>query len=222
MVVGERRVFDINFAHNAHFDLWRLLGRDRGKILHDALEVRLFFFQAHALAVTELLAQFGRPLLDHALAGAGFNLIGLYLVIQQHQGVAVDDSRYHLADHRQGDRKTRVVLQAGKVQRDDRDLIKARLMQRFAQQVDIIARTAAATRLCDNQRCAVQVIFAAFEGINELADHQQGGIARIVVHIFEPFLHDARSAGGQQLRFIAIAAEHVHKQLKMDGQHHRA
>ena len=100
MVVSERRVFDINFAHNAHFDLWRLLDRDRGKILHDALEVRLFFFQAHALAVTELLAQFGRPLLDHALAGAGFNLIGLYLVIQQHQCVAVDDSRYHLADHR--------------------------------------------------------------------------------------------------------------------------
>ena len=51
------------------------------------------------------------------------------------------------------------------------------------QQMDVVGSTAAAAGLGDDQRGVIQIIFAAVQRVQELANDQQGRIAGIVVDI---------------------------------------
>ena len=112
-------------------------------------------------------------------------LVGVSLAAQRHQHIAVEDGRDNLAQQRQGQRQTTALFEAREVQRSHRYVAVARLDQRLAQQLDVVGGTAAAARLGDEQRCVVQVILAAVQGVQELADDQQGGVAGVVVDVFQ-------------------------------------
>ena len=100
-----------------------------------------------------------------------------------------------------------LLLQTVDVEADDRDVRKAGFFQSLAQQIDIVGGTAAATGLGDNQRSVLQVIFAAFQSIYQLADNQQCRIADIIVNVFQTGFDYLAPGVVQNLGFVATAYE---------------
>ena len=96
---------------------------------------------------------------------------------------------------------------------------KPAFLQRFAQQIDVVAGAAAAAGLGDNQRDLIDVVFAGVQRVEKLADDQQRRHAGVVVHVFEALGHDVWAAVGQQLGVIAVEAEHLDDQRKVELQH---
>ena len=80
----------------------------------------------------------------------------------------------------------------GEVQAGHRDTGVARLDQRLAQQMDVVGGTAAAAGLGDEQGRVVEVVLAAVQRIEELADDQQRRIAGVVVDVFQAQLRHMR------------------------------
>ena len=95
----------------------------------------------------------------------------------------------------------------------------SRLLQRLAQQMDVVGRPAPAPGLEEDEGHPVRVVPAALEGVDELADHQNGGVAGVVMDIFEPRLRDPGPAGLQQLHLVAGALHHLADELEVHGQH---
>ena len=58
--------------------------------------------------------------------------------------------------------------------------------------------------------------------IDKLSDYEKRGVAGVVMNVFQPLLHDPGPVVGEQLYFVTAIAEYVDKQLKMNGEHHRA
>ena len=87
--------------------------------------------------------------------------------------------------------KPGIFLQTGQIHRDHRHKGQVRLFQRLAQQVDVVGGPAAAAGLGDEQGHLVGVIAAVLDGVDQLSDDQQGGVAGVVVDIFQPLVHDA-------------------------------
>ena len=184
LVVAKRAVFYINFAHDAHLYLGHTVQRDRSKIAADHREL-LFHVPRRIVAVGlhPFLAGCD-PLFGHGQRVALMHLVGLALVAQRHDQIAVENAGKGLAGQLERELKAAVFFQAGKIQACHGHLRIARLHQCLAQQVDIVAGAAAAAGLGDQQRRAVQIILAAVQRIQELADHQKGRIAGVVVNIF--------------------------------------
>ncbi len=82
-----------------------------------------------------------------------------------------------------------------------------------------IGGAAAAAGLGHHQRDVVEVVFAALEGGNHLADGEQRGVADVVVDVFQPFVHDLLPVVGQKLYVVAVGAEGVLQNAEMDFRH---
>ena len=110
--------------------------------------------------------------------------------MSRHQQVTVGQRGDRHPQHGEGDAEAAVLLQPRHAQRDDRDVAVPGLGQRLAQQVYVVGRAAAAAGLRDHQRDLVRVVAAARKRVEELADDQQGGVADVVVDVFQPRVHD--------------------------------
>ena len=82
-----------------------------------------------------------------------------------------------------GDAETGVVHEPLGGDGDDRDLGVAGVHQGLADQAVIVGGPAHASGLGDGQGHVVGVIPAFGYGVDQLADHQDGGIAGVVVHV---------------------------------------
>ena len=184
------------------------------------MEVLVDLLERIALALDQHGGDLVAPALHQRHGLTLVDLIGLCLVGQQHQLIAVDQAADKPTNQGQRERKAAVLLHA-EAQRDDRHKAEARLFERLAQQVDIVGRTAAAARLGHHQRDLVHVVFSALEGVDKLPDDQQRRIAGIVMYILESGLRDLGAGCFQQLAVIAEAAEHIGEDPKMDRRHIR-
>ena len=82
-----------------------------------------------------------------------------------------------------------IALDTRQVQGDDRDLLHVCFLQGTADEADIVRRTASATGLAHDNGGLVQVIFAGQQSFHDLSDYKQGGIAGIVVNVFQTYIH---------------------------------
>ena len=103
--------------------------------------------------------------------------------------------------------EARLLLQTIDIEADNRDVSKAGFFQSLAQQIDIVGGTAAATGLGDNQRGMLQIIFAAFQSVYQLADNKQCRIADIIVDVFQTGFDYLAAGVVQNLGFVATAYE---------------
>ena len=209
VIVAQRAVLDVNLAHNTHLDLGHPGDRDSGKFLCDEREGVLHFPGSKAFSGQQGTAQTGDPAVHHAVSSTLFVLVGGHLIAQRTQHIAVEDAGDALACQREGHLEAAVLFQTGKVQACHRDLRVTGLDQRLAQQMDVVGGTAAAAGLGDQQGSVLQIILAAVQRIQKLADDQQRRVAGIVVDILQPQLCHGTAAVAQQLTLIAFAAQCV-------------
>ena len=165
------------------------------------------------------MAQPLRPPVRTGLGSTRLHLIGLRLVHQRHQQVAVEHRAGHRHQLLHADVEARVLLDALKAEGDHRNLGIARLGQGLAQKRYVIRRAAAAAGLEVDQRHLVGVVVAGLERVDELADHQNRRVAGVVVHVLQPRGRDLRAGFVQQLHPVAVGAQHAHDHLEVHGQH---
>ncbi len=159
------------------------------------------------------------PGVDHGVGLALVDLVGADLVGHVHDDVAVHHGVHRLADKGEGQLEAGVLLQTGQVDGYHGDVGHVRLLQGLAQQVDVVAGPAAAAGLGDEQAHLVGVIAAVLHRVDELADDQQGGVAGVVVDVFEALIHDAPVVGGEHIHLVALALQQLLHHAEVDGEH---
>ena len=161
------------------------------------------------------------PVRDEPVGVAGMELVGPHLVVQAHQFVAEEAGGGSLDQDIRRQAQAGAALEVAGVEADDGHLRKARPRERLAQQVYVIGGAAAAAGLGDDEHDAVGVVPAAAERVDKLADDEQGRIARVVVYILQPLVHDVRTVVFQDLHVVALLAQHIDNHAEVDGRHLR-
>ena len=65
----------------------------------------------------------------------------------------------------------------------------------------------------------MHIIVPALHRIDELADDQQGGIAGVVVDIFQALVHNPSVVGGEHLHLVALVLENPGNEIEVDWKH---
>ena len=185
MIVRGRRELDQNLADNADTRLLLIRDRQVVEVMDDALADLLVFPVADRLAIDETAAV-PVPFLIHLVRGALHLLIWAHAVQALHQDVAEYNRVDELHEKLRCDLEARLRLKAVEIERKDRHLLVARLLQRAPDERDVVGRTAAAACLRDDERRAVKIILARLQRGHELSDDKQRRIARVVVDVLEP------------------------------------
>ena len=219
IIVAQGGELYIDLTHDAHPHLLLPGDGDGGKVGADGVKVGPHLAAAHPLTLLEALDQPALPGGDHGVSGAPLPLIGPDLVGHIDDDVPVHHGVDHLADDGESEGEAGIFLQTGQIHRDHRHKGKVRFFQRLAQQVDVVGGPAAAPGLGDEQGHLVGVIAAVLDGVDQLSDDQQGGVAGVVVDIFEPFIDDAPVVGGEHIHLVALQLQQTLEHPEVDGQH---
>ena len=172
-----------------------------------------------ALACQQGPADPADPGVHQAVGVAGVVLIRGDLVAQGAQHIPVEDAGHRLPQQGQVHLEAAVLFQAREVQAGHRDLGVARLDQGLAQQVDVVGSAAAATGLGDEQGGVVQVVLAAVQRVDELADDQQRRVAGVVVDVFQAQLGHRAAAVAQDLALVALVFQRIFEQPELGDCH---
>ena len=221
VVVAQRAVLDVDLAHDADFDL-RHTGDGNGlEVLCDEGEGVLHLAGGEALARQQHTTQTLDPEVYHLIGSAFFVLIRSDLIAQGAEHIAVEHAGDSPAGQRQSHLEAAVLLETREVQAGHRDVRIACLDQRLAEQVDVVGGTAAAARLGDEQGRVLEVVLAAVQRVEELADDQQCRIAGVVVDIFQAQLRHSAAAVAKDLALVAVVAQGVFQQAELGDGHVR-
>ena len=112
MVVGKRRIFDINFPNDANLDFFLLASGNAGKIGQHLL---IDLFRRQVLYTVEQRRQLFLPVLLHLIGFTLVQFIGQALVVQRHQQVGIQHAVYQLDAHAGSQREAFALFQSGKV-----------------------------------------------------------------------------------------------------------
>ena len=216
LVVGEGGVLHIDLPHNAHLDFFRRLHRDLCEGAGDVFQVPLHLPQPGP-GGGELPAQGLLPMPEEGLGLAGVGLIGADLVAQQEQQVPVGHRHQSPDAHGGGQGEPAVPGQGGKAQGDDGDL-QPQLVQGLAQHHAVVGGPAAPAGLELDKGHVGGVMGAAGDGVELLAQGADGGVAHVVVDVFQAGLHHVRAMGAQHLHPVPAGPDDVGQQLHVDGE----
>ena len=220
VVVAQRGELHIDLAHHADADFLLVVDGNSFEVLDDLRENLLHGAAVQALAPLEALHQVTDPVVNQQIRVALALFIGADLVGHVHDEVAVHHAVDQLLHQGNGQREAGVALLA-KADGNDRDIVHSRLFQRLTQQIDVVGGPAAAAGLGDEQGDFVGVIAAVLDGVHKLADDQQGGVAGVVVDVFQTLVHHVAAVVVQLVHLVALQQQQLAEQLKVDGQHLR-
>ena len=127
----------------------------------------------------------GLPFFVEGVGGALFQLVGPGGIEHPHEYVPVNHGLQGLGQHGHCHFEARVGLHAVQVDGDHRHLRHPCLFQSPADKSDIVGGTAAAAGLGHEDGGLVQVVFSGQQGVHDLTDDDQGGVAGIVVDVFQ-------------------------------------
>ena len=221
VVVGCGVELDQDLADHAHARLGALTHERHGVERADGLAAQLGVVVAVELG--RQLAGARHVLLVECVGGTGRSLVWTTAIKHLHHHVAKEHRVDCLLKQRRRNLKAGVVLtERHRRKRDHRNLGVAALAQGLADECDVVGGTAAAAGLADNHGRLGQVVPAALDGLHNLAGHQNGRIANVIVHIAQAGLDGVVIGRGQQLQVVAGTAEHLFDQVKVDRRHLRA
>ena len=112
-----------------------------------------------------------------------------------------------------------IFLETCQVQGNDRHLIHSAFMQSLPDKVDIVGSPAPAPGLYHHESGLVDVIFAAFEGVDKLPYAQQRRVAGVIMGVPQPLVLYPPAHGGEQLYTVAVVIEASFQKSEMDRQH---
>ena len=233
MVVRIRLVFDEDLADHADAHLARhVLQRQSVEALHDlsgehgvrqvaALEPRGLRGRLREAVVFERLAHDHVPLLVQAVRRALLHLVRAHAVQALHEQVAEDQRLDGAVQQRGRHLEARIVLQALRGDRDDRDLRVTRVDQGLADQAEVVGGSAHAAGLRNRETHLVWIVFAFENRVDELSDDHDGRIAGVVVHVFEASLHVFARGVLEDVELVAAGADHRFDEGEVDRAHLR-
>ena len=117
--------------------------------------------------------------------------------------------------------EARIVLQALRGDRDDRDLRVTRVDQGLADQAEVVGGSAHAAGLRNRETHLVWIVFAFENRVDELSDDHDGRIAGVVVHVFEASLHVFARGVLEDVELVAAGADHRFDEGEVDRAHLR-
>ena len=85
--------------------------------------------------------------------------------------------------------------------------------------MDVVGSTAAAAGLGDEQGGVIQIILAAVQRVQKLADDQKSRIAGVIVDIFQAQLRHSTAAVAQNFALVAVVAQGVLQQTELGDGH---
>ena len=224
LVVGRGVELDEDLAHHAHARLGAVvLQRQRLEGVDGAL-AELVEAAARRRGGGDQSLGLGHHAVVERIGGAGLGLVGAAAVEQLHDEVAVEqgvdrlDQDLGLED---GEARVLLVQAGGRGERDHRDLGVAGVLERLADERDVVGGAAAAAGLGDDDGRAGEVVLAGEDRLHDLAGHQDGRVADVVVDVLEARLHGALVHGRQQHHVEARALEKNLEQVKVDRRHLR-
>ena len=196
VVVGRGMELDQNLADHAHARLGALAHKRHGIERADGLAAQLGVVVA--VELRRQLAGAGHVLLVERVGGTGRGLIRAAAVEHLHHHVAKEHRVDRLLKQRRRQLKAGVVLaQRHCRKRDHRNLGVAALAQGLTDERDVVGGTAAAAGLADDHGRLGQVVPTALDGLHNLAGHQNGRIANVVVHVAQASLDGIVIGRGQ-------------------------
>ena len=218
VVVAQRRIFDIDLADDADLDLLFPAALHLHKALDDVDHQLGDSLPAQQLFAEQLLGH-GNAVVHRLLAVALMDFIGDALVIERHDQIPAQHAVQRLQQHRHRQRESAGLLAFHKTGGDDRDVAVAALVERLAQQIDVVGSAAAAAGLGNQQRHLVQRQVAVLQRVDHLADDQLRRVAGVVMYVFQSLLDDAGTAVVQHLYLVPVVFQHVAQNAEVDGQH---
>ena len=118
-----------------------------------------------AIIFADLELRFRFPFFNQCVGRTLLEFVGARLVGDAHDAVAVDQRGDNLAHQRHGQLEAGGAFQTAHVYGDDGHLLQTGFLERFAQQIDVVAGAAAAAGLGDNQRDLIDVVFAGVQRV---------------------------------------------------------
>ncbi len=112
--------------------------------------------------------------------------------------------------------QTWVFLHSVGIQRDHRDVGQPRLVQRPADEGNIVAGSAASAGLGHDDAQLVGVVFAGEHRLHDLPYPGDGGEAGVVVHIFQPHIDGIVVVVVQHHHIEAVISQHRGKDIEVD------
>ena len=222
MVVGRGVELDQDLADHAHARLGAVVDqRQRLKGVDRALAQRV---ERAARSAQQNALGLGHHAVVEGVGGTRLGLVGTHAVEQLHDEVAVEkgvqglDQKLGLEDVEAGV----VLVQAGGGgEADHGHLGVAGVLERLANEGDVVGGAAAATGLGDEHGGAAEVVLAGEHGLHDLASDQDGRVADVVVDVLQAHVDGALVNGGQQHSVEALVLEQLLHQLEVDGAHLR-
>ena len=220
VVVCQGHVLDQDLSHDADAGLFHVLVNGQGvKVAHQipAHGSKGALLPAHHHATDDLF-----PFLMQGVGAAFFDFIGPNPQQTLHDQIAQHKHLARVQQHGQGDLEARIAFHAVEIQADDGNLGQARFFQRPADERHIIAGAAAAPRLAHDEGQFIHIVLAAEHRFHHLTHGDDGGVAGVVVHVFEAGVDGAAAVVMQHDQMIAVMLEHLFQQVKVDGAHARS
>ena len=163
--VCKRRIFDVNFAHYAHFNEVFFLAGNIVEIRRHIREIFSYRLFGTAFASPELSGQFADPFIYRFFGVAFTDFVGRGLIFQKEKHIAVNERRKPRFEHFKGDFEPAVFFKPRKTDGDDRNEAEVHFFKRFSQQENIIRGSAASARLEKDKGGFVYVVSARFERV---------------------------------------------------------
>ena len=164
-VVAQRGIFDVDFADHADARLFLAAALDGVKIIDNRGEIFAHIFVGQPLPAVKLLDQRVVPFFNQCVGRTLLEFVGARLIGDAHDAVAVDQRGDNLAHQRHGQLEAGGTFQTAHVHGDDGHLLQTGFLERFAQQIDVVAGAAAAAGLGDDQRDLIDVVFAGVQRV---------------------------------------------------------
>ncbi len=219
VVIAQWGVFHIDFTDNTDFDLGLFPDLNRGKLLANLIEIAFHCIPDIAPVMGESLAEVTCPGFDQGIGFALVHFVRSYLIGKGHQQVSVDKCAVRLQQHEKGELEAGILLHPLEVQADYRDVGELTLLQRLAQQKQVVARPAAPSGLGDDQSNLVCVEIAVLDRVDELADDELGWIADVIVYISEAFADDVRPLVLKQDDLVTVIGKDLLGDVEMNRRH---
>lgn len=177
VIVGKGHVLDEDLSDDADTGLLEgLVDGECVKGFDDALADLLE--AVFALRIRQGVNADILPLAVQRIGRAGLELVGPHAVQAAHEQVAVDDGVDGVHDHSRRELEARILFHAVGVQRDDRDVLQVRLIQRTADEGDVVAGPAAPAGLGHDDGQTVRVVAAGQNRLHDLTHHGDGRVNR--------------------------------------------
>ena len=145
-----------------------------------------------------------------------FQFVGTHAVDTFHHDIAHDDGRGRPGQGLETDLEAGILLQAGQVGGNDRNLLHTGLFQGPADKAHIVGSPAASACLGHDHGRLVQVVFAGIQRLHDLSDDEQGRIAGVVIDVFEAVIDGLAVIVAQDHEIVAHALHGRRQQVEMD------